>query len=128
MRRENFERLAADCKRFADSTPDEHTKAMLNDLAVAWERLASLRMRKRRASGSAAPDPPALAEFLLTFCARTRRDEFAAGDMNERFARDCIERGRRRAQRLYWANVLGYLLRHSFKLAAIIGVMKRLFG
>jgi hypothetical protein len=71
--------------------------------------------------------PPELAELLLTFCARASQDEFAAGDMREIFARDCAERGPSRAGRLYWSNVLGYLLQRSLRLAALVGFIRRLF-
>jgi hypothetical protein len=71
--------------------------------------------------------PPELAELLLTFCARASQDEFAAGDMREIFVRDCTERGRSRAARLYWSSVLGYLFRRSLRLAAVVGFIKKLF-
>jgi hypothetical protein len=66
-------------------------------------------------------------QILLTFFARASQDEFAAGDMHENFVRDCAERGRALAGRLYWASVLGYLLRRSLRLAAVLGFIKKLF-
>jgi hypothetical protein len=71
--------------------------------------------------------PPELAELLLTFFARASQDEFAAGDMGEIFVRDCVEWGRSRAGRLYWASVLGYLLQRSLRLAALAGIIRKLF-
>jgi hypothetical protein len=72
-------------------------------------------------------DPPELAELLLAFFARASLDVFAAGDLRENFVRDCAERGRARADRLYWASVLGYLLQRSLRLAAVVGFIKKVF-
>jgi hypothetical protein len=75
---------------------------------------------------------PLTAEFLLQLCTTSIRDDSYVGCINERFGRICAEQGPARARRLYWADVLGYLLRQlprALKLAALIGVIKRLlFG
>jgi predicted DNA-binding protein (UPF0251 family) len=52
------------------------------------------------------PDPPRLAEFLLTLVMPPSRADAVTGDLNEHFARDYKELGRRRAVRLYWARTL----------------------
>jgi hypothetical protein len=77
------------------------------------------------------PSPPVIAEFLLRLCTMSARDESAVGCINECFARDCANRGQARARWLYWADALGYLMRQLpriLKLAALFGVIKRLFG
>ena len=79
-------------------------------------------------------DPPQIAEFLLTVFASSSRAEAAIGDLNERFAGECREMGRRRAVRLYWARTLRSmwpLLRRAtgkaLKWGAVIAAMRRLF-
>jgi hypothetical protein len=52
------------------------------------------------------PDPPELAEFLLTALATTRAAEAMVGDLNERFTTEREKLGRDRAVRLYWARTL----------------------
>jgi hypothetical protein len=70
--------------------------------------------------------PPELAELLLNFFARASQDEYARGDMRQIYVRDRAERGRVRADRLYWSSVLEYLLRRSLPLAAVVGFIKKL--
>jgi hypothetical protein len=75
--------------------------------------------------------PPIAAEFLLRLCATSIRDESYAGCINERFGRNSVDGDDARARCLYWADVLGYLLRQlprALRLAAIIGAIKRLLG
>jgi len=54
--------------------------------------------------------PPKLAEFLLTLCARKEHQKAALGDLNEKFERNCVQGGRARAIRLYWAEAVQSLL------------------
>jgi hypothetical protein len=79
--------------------------------------------------------PPAVAEFLLRLCATSKHRESALGDMNERFARDCVNRGFNRARLLYWAEALrslfplaGRLLGRALKWAAVVDTIRRFLG
>jgi hypothetical protein len=81
-----------------------------------------------RSDDSMIPEPPLTAELLVNLCARSNRDEFAVGDMRERFTRHCIERGASRARALYWSDAAGYLLRYAFKMATLVAAIKRLLG
>jgi hypothetical protein len=81
-----------------------------------------------------AVNPPAIAEFLLTMLATTRRAEAMIGDLNERFTRECQECGHARAVRLYWARTLrsvGPLLwRATAKVVrwgVVLAALRRLF-
>ena len=81
-----------------------------------------------------APNPPAIADFLLALFARSKRDVAAVGDINELFDRECAKYGRARANRWYWAKSLGFLLpllaraiSRATKLAILIGVLRRYF-
>jgi hypothetical protein len=77
------------------------------------------------------PRPPRAAEFLLRLCATSIHDESCAGCINERFGHNCADGDHARARCLYWADVLGYLLRQlprALKLTVIIGAIKRLFS
>jgi hypothetical protein len=51
-------------------------------------------------------DPPAFAEFLLEVFLTSKRGQDIVGDMRERFGRECIELGRKRAVRRYGAHCL----------------------
>jgi len=80
------------------------------------------------------PEPPKLAEFLLTALSSPSRGQSIVGDLNERFANECEKLGRRRAIRLYWARTvesLWPLLRRAIgktlKLGAVIAAVRRLF-
>jgi hypothetical protein len=37
-----YRELAADCRRLAKTSPHERSRAMLEEMAATWERLASL--------------------------------------------------------------------------------------
>jgi hypothetical protein len=37
-----YRERAADCRELAKTSPDERSRAMLEDMAAKWERLASL--------------------------------------------------------------------------------------
>jgi hypothetical protein len=37
-----YRERAADCRELAKTSPDERSRAMLEDMATKWERLASL--------------------------------------------------------------------------------------
>jgi hypothetical protein len=78
-------------------------------------------------------DPPTLAEFLLIAFATKRKAEYVAGDLNERFARECQEFGRPRAASRYWANTLRSLwpllvraTGGALKWSAVIAAVRRL--
>ena|SRR5215471_4691564 len=80
------------------------------------------------------PEPPTIAEFLLTALLKPSRADAATGDLNERFARECVEFGHRRASRLYWARTwesLWPLLRRAIgkamKWGVVIATVRRLF-
>ena len=77
-------------------------------------------------------DPPKLAELLLIACSTARHAEATVGDLNEHFARDCKEKGRDRAVRLYWARTLRSLwpllrraIGKALKWGAVIATVKR---
>jgi hypothetical protein len=73
---------------------------------------------------------PIAAEFLLRLCATSIYDESHIGDINERFKQNCSDRGHARACWLYWADTIGFLLRHlprALKLVALVGLVKRIF-
>jgi hypothetical protein len=79
-------------------------------------------------------DPPWIAEFLLQLCARTKHQKAALGDLTQTFNRNCAQRGRERATRLYWAEALQSLLPlllrmvgRIVKWAAILEAIKRHF-
>lgn len=81
-----------------------------------------------------ASNPPAVAEFLLRVCATSKHQEAALGDMNERFAQDCADRGMRRARLLYWAGTLRSLfplatrlVGRALKWAAVMDAIRRHF-
>ena len=58
------------------------------------------------AQASEQADPPAFAEFLLESFLTSKRGQALVGDMRERFGRECIELGRKRAERRYWAQTV----------------------
>jgi hypothetical protein len=62
--------------------------------------------RPRASTGSAAVDPPGLAEWLLALVVPRRRADALLGDLEERFHRNVDSRGLRRARMLYWAEAL----------------------
>ncbi len=37
-----YRERAADCRELAKTSPDEHSRAMLEEMATKWERLAAL--------------------------------------------------------------------------------------
>ena len=55
-------------------------------------------------------EPPCIAEFLLEIFLTSKRGQALIGDMRERFARECVESGRERAVRRYWAHTVRTLL------------------
>jgi hypothetical protein len=78
------------------------------------------------------PDPPRLAEFLLTALAFSRRAEHAIGDLNEQYAREYREFGAKRAGRRYWAKALQSLapllvraVGKALKWGAVIDMVRR---
>ena len=55
-------------------------------------------------------EPPGVAEFLLEIFLTSTRGQALIGDMSERFGCDCVELGRKRAVRRYWAHTVRTLL------------------
>lgn len=81
-----------------------------------------------------APNPPPIPDFLFRLFAKSKRDQAAVGDINELYERDCVNFGRARAGRLYWAGTLRFLwpllvrtISRAMKLAVIIDALKRYF-
>jgi hypothetical protein len=79
-------------------------------------------------------DPPKFAEFLLIAFAPRGRANPMIGDRNEVFTRECVELGRYRAARRYWAETLYSLwpllwraVGKAVKWGALIAAFKRLF-
>jgi hypothetical protein len=62
------------------------------------------------ADSSKNSEPPMVAEFLLEVFLSSKRGQAALGDMRERFDRECVELGRKRAVRRYWAHTVQTLL------------------
>jgi hypothetical protein len=108
---------------------DDPTVALRTQLRAMEARIEALRRSPEfvDAPPEFADAPPEVAELLLRFCARANRDQFFAGDISEAFHRDCAQYGRAKAARLYWSEVAGYLFRLSFRWAAIVGAIKKLF-
>jgi hypothetical protein len=53
------------------------------------------------------PEPPKVADFLLTvFASSSAKKDGIVGDINERFARECDQMGVSRARRRYWSRTL----------------------
>lgn len=78
------------------------------------------------------PEPPHLAEFLLTALAFSRRAEHAIGDLNEQYSREYREFGAMRAGRRYWAKALQSLapllvraVGKTLKWGAVIDMVRR---
>jgi hypothetical protein len=78
------------------------------------------------------PEPPHLAEFLLTALAFSRRAEHAIGDLNEQYAREYREFGAKRAGLRYWAKALQSLapllvraVGKALKWGAVIDMVRR---
>jgi hypothetical protein len=75
--------------------------------------------------------PLPVAEFLLGIFVPAKRVEHVAGDMNERFDRDCERYGARRAKRMYWAQVLrsvGPLVVRAIGRVVVEAIKRQLLG
>ena len=79
--------------------------------------------------------PPAIAEIVLALAVRGRQREAIVGDMDERFGASAKKLGRKRAARLYWAEVIrsvAPLLWAAIKrlgiAAALVDAVKQFFG
>jgi hypothetical protein len=71
-------------------------------------------------------EPPATPEFLLEVFLRSKRGQALIGDMREKFACECVELGRTRAVRRYWAQTvrsLWPLLRRAVARTIKLGVL-----
>jgi hypothetical protein len=71
-----------------------------------WLRSVTRGYLEFRVDPGSVTEPPAFAEFLLRFVARTKHQKAALGDLNETFNRDCKQYGRARAVRNYWGEAL----------------------
>ena len=60
-------------------------------------------------SGSASHRPPKFADFLLRVFARSKYARAAVGDIEERFADDCVKLGYSRAKLHYWAETVQFI-------------------
>jgi hypothetical protein len=67
--------------------------------------------------------PPSSAEWLLTLLVSRRKADGLLGDLEERFYRNCKNRGPRRARWLYWAETLRSIAPLLWSAAKRIGVV-----
>jgi hypothetical protein len=94
-----------------------HTKLSSGQLRKLKKRLAMMGDRQQTSfhlellsNTPVPPSPPAAAEFLFAIFGPKACVETMLGDLAELFAADCVKRGHRRAQLLYWSRTLRSIL------------------
>jgi hypothetical protein len=115
----------------------QRTQRILALAEAEVQCVTALQMMEAPITGPTKTDdhnPPGLAEFLLTALATGRAAEAMVGDLNEHFADECEELGRRRAVWRYWARTLRSLwpvlrrgIGKALKWGAVIAAVRRLF-